>query len=126
MKYLLLLLIIPFFTAGKCGNPKNKTGKENTEQATDSIPVCVQKLIDDGNKETPSNAPIQIDEYLYKGKKVFLFTAQCCDQFNMLYDDSCKTICAPSGGFTGRGDLRCIDFDSLSKHIKVIWRNPNK
>ncbi|MBI5858023.1 MAG: hypothetical protein HZB42_10310 [Sphingobacteriales bacterium] len=126
MKFLFTFLLVPFLSASKCGHKKNSTESKDTAALNDSIPVCIQKLIDDGNKETPSNAPIQIDEYLYKGKKVFFFTAQCCDQFNMLYDDSCKAICAPSGGFTGRGDLRCTDFDSLAKHIKVIWRNSHK
>lgn len=127
MKYLFVLLIIPFLSASKCGEHKKKTSdQENTRLVNDSIPACVQKLIDDGNKEIPPSAPLQVDEYFYKNKKVFLLTAQCCDQFNMLYDDSCKAICAPSGGFTGRGDLRCPDFDSLAKHVKVIWKNPLK
>ena len=114
MKYLLALLICPFLSASECANHKKQvvTTKENSEQVKDSIPACVQRMIDSGRKEIP-DAPVQVDEYIFKGKKTFLFTAQCCDQFNMLYDDSCKAICAPSGGFTGRGDLRCTDFDSL-------------
>ena len=90
----------------------------------DSIPVCVRKLIDEGNKEIPPNPPQQADEYFYNGKTVFLFTAQCCDQFNTLYDDSCKMICSPSGGITGRGDRKCEDFFKTAKHVKIIWKNP--
>lgn len=126
MKYLLILLLVPLFSASKCGeHKKENAGQENTEAAKDSIPACVQKLIDAGSKEIP-DAPLQVDEYLYKNKKVFLLTAQCCDQFNILYDDSCKAICAPSGGFTGRGDGKCTDFDSTAKHIKLLWKNPSK
>lgn len=127
MKYLLALLICPFLSASECANHKKQvvTTKENSEQVKDSIPACVQRMIDSGRKEIP-DAPVQVDEYIFKGKKTFLFTAQCCDQFNMLYDDSCKAICAPSGGFTGRGDLRCTDFDSLAKHIKIVWKNSSK
>lgn len=125
MKYFFALLIIPFLSASKCGVHKKVAG-ENTKPVNDSISACVQKLIDDSKKETPPNEPIQIDEYLYKGKKVYFFTAQCCDQFNDLYDDSCRRICAPSGGFTGRGDGKCTDFDSTAKYVKLIWKNPVK
>ncbi len=114
MKNLIALLLIPFLSASECGNHKK-----------DPVPACVQALIDKGTKE-PMDAPVQIDEYSYNGKKVYLFIAQCCDQYNMLYDDSCKAICAPSGGFTGRGDGKCKDFDSTAKHVKLIWKNPSK
>ena len=128
MKYLLVLLFIPFLSTTECGkHKKNATAaQKNNEPVKDTIPACVRKLIDEGNKETPPSAPIQIDEYLFNNKKVFLLTAQCCDQFNMLYDDSCKAICAPSGGFTGRGDGKCTDFDKEAKYVKMIWKNPAK
>ncbi|NOT51787.1 MAG: hypothetical protein HOP10_10990 [Chitinophagaceae bacterium] len=124
MKYLLALLLVPFLTANECGKNKTKAvpETENEQQVKDSIPACVRALI---GKE-PMDAPVQIDAYLYKEKKVYLFTAQCCDQYNMLYDDNCKAICAPSGGFTGSGDGKCKDFDSIAKHVKLIWREPSK
>jgi hypothetical protein len=115
-------------TAEDSGKGDQKTipvpGKKKTGSGKDSIPVCVRKLIDAGNKNEPSTAPWQVDEYLYNGKKVFLFTAQCCDQFNTLYDISCNVICAPTGGFTGRGDGRCPDFGSTAKFVKLIWKDP--
>lgn len=123
MKYLLVLLVFPFLSASECGKKTNKTA---TEITTDSIPVCVQKIIDERNKEIPPNPPVQIDEYLYNGKTVFLFTAQCCDFYNTLYDDSCKMICSPTGGITGKGDGKCADFLKMAKHVKLIWKNPAK
>ena len=123
MKYLLVLLLVPILSASDCGHHKKESAvKEDQQAAKDSIPVCVRALI---GKE-PTEAPLQIDEYLYKGKKVYLFTPQCCDQFHMLYDDSCKSICAPTGGFTGRGDGKCTDFDSTAKHVKLIWASSSK
>lgn len=126
MKYLLILLVFPFLSASECGKKKKKKIEDNREAVKDSIPVCVRKLIDDANKEMPPNAPVQVDEYSYNGKTVFLLTAPCCDQFNTLYDDSCKMICSPSGGITGRGDLKCEDFSTTAKHIKLVWENPVK
>ena len=128
MKYLLPFLIVSFLSASECGNKKTMTTTitETKEIAKDSIPACVRKLIDEGNKNELSTAPMQVEEYLYNGKKVFLFTAPCCDQFNTLYDDSCKVLCAPSGGFTGKGDQRCPDFFEKAKLVKKVWENPSK
>jgi hypothetical protein len=129
MKYLLLLLVIPALSASECGKKKEKAVTDNeTNQVVDSttLPVCLQQLIDNAKKEDPPNLPEQVDVYLYKGNKVYLVTAPCCDFFNLVYDDSCKTICAPSGGITGRGDGRCPDFDSVAKLVKQIWKKPSK
>jgi len=126
MKYLLIVLMLPFLSASECGKKKNNKTADNTETVKDSIPVCVRKMIDAANKETPPDAPEKIDEYVYNGKTVYLFMAQCCDQFNVLYDDSCKMICSPSGGITGRGDRKCEDFSKNAKHIKQIWTNSVK
>lgn len=95
-------------------------GKETT--TTNDLPACFKKLIDEKSKETPPDGPTQIDEYLYNGKKVYLFSAMCCDKYNVLYDENCKELCAPSGGFTGRGDGKCPDFNKNAEHVKVVWR----
>ncbi len=146
MNYLLSLLLLAVLSVNECCQHKTKpevvtenkpdsvTGtkpdtviQNQPETKPDSkgdIPACVQKQIDEAAKQSRAEAPVQIDEYLYKGKKVYLFTAPCCDQFNTLYDTNCKAICSPSGGFTGRGDGACKDFDSLAKHVKMIWTNP--
>jgi hypothetical protein len=120
MKYMLLLFATPFLSASECGSKKKEAVSGNIHNNV--LPACVQKLIDDAQKEDPPMPPVQVDEYLYKGKKVYLFTAQCCDFYNMVYDDSCKNICAPSGGFTGRGDGKCPDFDSTAKLVRTIWK----
>ncbi len=127
MKYLALLLVIPFLSATECGKKKNETKTEDTKtEVVDSnsnvLPKCVQKIIDEGKKETPSTAPIQVDEYLFKGKKVYLFTAPCCDFYNEVYDENCKKICAPTGGFTGAGDGKCTEFFKEAKLVKNIWK----
>ncbi len=124
MKYLLIVLIFPFLSASECGKKKEKTADETA--ATDSIPSCIRKIIDDAGKDIPPNTPVQVDEYIYKDKKTFLITAHCCDQYNTLYDENCTMICAPSGGFSGKGDEKCPDFSANSKHVKLIWKNPAK
>lgn len=120
-------MAIPFLSATECGKKKKEasTTKEKTDiilAQSDSIPLCIQTLIEDGKKENPPTSPVQVDEYLLYGKKVYLLTAQCCDLFNDLYDQNCTKICAPTGGFTGRGDGKCPEFSKEAKLIKTIWK----
>ena len=134
MKYLLILLVLPFLSASECGKKeKEKEAKTDTVAPVkeDEKPAvvengnllpCLQKIIDEENKRTPPDGPLQITEYLYNDKTYYLFTAPCCDQFNTLYDDSCRMICAPTGGFTGRGDGKCPDFSKTAKLVKVVYK----
>lgn len=114
MKYILVLFIFPFLSLSKCGKKK------------DSLPVCVQKILDIQNNEILPDSPVQIDEYKYNGKTVYLFTAPCCDQFNVLYGEDCGMICAPSGGITGKGDGKCENFSKTAEFVKLIWKMPAK
>lgn len=125
MKYFFVAFLLCFLYSCKGGN---KTGSSpGVEEAVkDSVPACVRKLITDSEQELPPNPPLQIEEYLYKGKKTFLFTADCCDFFNTLYDDSCKMICAPTGGITGKGDWNCPDFAKEATLVKTIWKRTAK
>ena len=54
----------------------------------------------------------------------FLFSSNCCDQYNVAYDENCKAICAPSGGIAGSGDRKCLDFSSTAKFVKLVWKDP--
>ena len=110
MKFILLLMALPLMNQ-KCG--KNKK----------SIPSCVQQKIEAIQAETKWNPPAEVNEYRYEGKQVYLFTSNCCDQYNSLYDSDCNNICSPSGGLTGNGDGKCNDFLEKAKHIKLIWKD---
>jgi len=46
---------------------------------------------------------------IYAGKPAYLIASPCCDKFDYLYDTRGIIVCAPSGGFTGRGDGSCPD-----------------
>lgn len=111
-----------FLSASECGK------KKGTDQKDDSvlIPECVQEMIDKAKNDTPPTTPLQVDEYAFNGKTVFLFTADCCDFYNVVYDAECKEICAPSGGITGKGDGMCPGFSKEAKHIKTLWKKEEK
>lgn len=117
MKYILLLLAVPALMSETC---KNK--KTNTEMS--GIPACVQARIDSIKKEPRWNPPAQVDEYNFNGKRVFLFSSNCCDQYNVLVDGDCIYQCAPTGGLTGKGDGQCPGFEQSATHIKLVWKDP--
>ncbi len=110
MKYLLLLLS-PLFLAGDCN--KNATG----------IPSCVQLKINTIKAQPKWNPPAEVSEYIYQGKQVYLFSADCCDQYHQLYDEHCNVLCAPSGGLNGKGDGKCPDFSSAAQFKRVAWKD---
>jgi hypothetical protein len=100
------------------------TTAKNCSKKADAIPTCVQQKIDKIKSEPMWNPPAEVREYEYRGKKVYLFSSDCCDQFNTVYDDQCNYICAPSGGLTGRGDKKCEDFAANAKEIRLVWKDP--
>lgn len=93
------------------------------KKSSDAIPVCIQSRIDSIGALPRWNPPAEVHEYEYRGQRVFLFTADCCDQFNTVFDEHCQYICAPTGGFTGRGDRRCEDFHAVAKEGKLVWKD---
>lgn len=86
-----------------------------------TIPECIKAKINDILSEPVWNPPATITQYLYNDRTTYLISSNCCDQFITLYDESCKPICAPSGGFTGHGDGRCMNFGEQAKFIEEIW-----
>lgn len=113
MKSILFGLVM-FLTiaAKKCG----KNGKEK-------IPSCIQQKIEQIKKEPKWNPPAEVREYSYKGKHVFYFSSNCCDKYNEVYDENCNYVCAPSGGYTGKGDMKCPDFKENAKEIRLVWKD---
>ncbi|MGK2861249.1 MAG: DUF6970 domain-containing protein [Chitinophagaceae bacterium] len=95
-----------------------KCGKNNK-----TMPVCIQQKINSILQEPKWNPPAEVNEYIFKGKPVYLFTSNCCDQYDSLYDKDCNFICAPAGGFTGKGDGKCVDFFKNARFTKLIWKD---
>ena len=108
MKYLLIILS-SFLLADDCNKKANE------------IPSCIQQKIDQIKALPQWNPPAEVNEY--KGKHVYLFSADCCDQFNQLFDSTCNYLCAPSGGITGKGDMKCTDFSSAAQFVKLVWKD---
>jgi hypothetical protein len=123
MKIILLLLSFTIFASETCDKKKKSTQSLPGEQ---SIPACVQVKIDSIKKLPRFNPPAEVNEYTYKDKRIFLFSSDCCDNFNLLFDDNCKYVCAPTGGITGKGDMSCTDFTKEAKLVRQVWKDERK
>jgi len=88
------------------------------------LPPCIQSKIEAISQQPKYNPPATVYRYLYAGSYVFLFSSDCCDQYNYVYDRDCKVICAPSGGISGKGDGRCSNFSGMASDETLIWKDP--
>jgi hypothetical protein len=99
------------------------TQQQCTKNTTANIPACIQERINKIKAQPKWNPPAEVNEYEYNGRKLYLFSSDCCDQYNEVYDSRCNYICAPSGGITGKGDRKCEDFTTNAKHIRLVWKD---
>ena len=87
------------------------------------IPPCIRDKIEAVMQQAKYNPAATVYRYLYAGRYVYLFSSDCCDQYNYLYDKDCNVICAPSGGLTGKGDGRCSNFRQVATEETLIWKD---
>lgn len=88
-----------------------------------SLPDCIAQKIDSIKAQPKWNPPAEINEYEFRSKRVYLITAPCCDRYIELVDENCNYICAPSGGFSGNGDMKCPEFSKEAKHVRLVWKD---
>lgn len=104
-----------------CACQRKMSSKASTAAA--GLPVCITQKIDSIKQQPVWNPPSEINEYNYRESNVYLISANCCDFYNIAVDSNCNYICAPSGGFTGKGDRKCVDFTEKSTHIRLVWKD---
>ncbi|MEJ7610481.1 MAG: hypothetical protein WKF88_04810 [Ferruginibacter sp.] len=126
MKILLFWIIIAISSCHCSKKASEQPVPEGSRVTGDSLPVCVKVLIEKFKSEPVSNPPRKIYSYVYDTKKVYYVTAICCDQFSDLYNDSCRIMGHPDGGFTGRGDGKIPDFESNRSAEKLLWEDTRK
>jgi hypothetical protein len=97
---------------------------EGTETIID-YPSCIDSKIQELKKSEVQNPPAQVWKWEADGLTFYYITSDCCDQFNFLYNENCKVVCAPDGGFTGNGDGNCPEFSN--EIVKtLIWEDLRK
>ncbi|MBC7937205.1 MAG: hypothetical protein H7Y86_17815 [Rhizobacter sp.] len=82
---------------------------------------CLDSLIRAFEAEKVQNPPRKIYRYTYRNKTVLYVPSICCDFFSDMYDNNCKLIGHPDGGFTGKGDGTMTDFFESRKDEQLIW-----
>ena len=117
MKFLLNALFLIVMQPQACNSPNAKTVE------VISLPKCIEDKIIALKAAPKTNPPAEVLQYIYKGQTVYLFSSPCCDQYNMLYDEQCNVICAPSGGLTGKGDRKCTDFNDSATLVKTVFKD---
>jgi hypothetical protein len=75
--------------------------------------------------ERPTNEASSVTgKRTYAGGPAYLIPSPCCDKYDYLYDSRGVILCAPSGGFTGRGDGSCPDVSRPTRKIDRSEANP--
>ena len=119
MKYVWLLLI----SAGCLWQACHST--QSTATITKSaVPDWLQAKIKEMEAAKPHRIYACVMAYSFKGQTVYYIPADCCDQLNVLYNAKGEIICKPDGGFTGKGDGKCPDFNRNELQGKLIWEDP--
>ncbi len=54
---------------------------------------------------------------------MYFVPQQCCVLFSTFYDADGNEICAPDGGFTGKGDGQWPDFFTERTDEKLVWKD---
>ena len=124
------VIILAFAMVAGCGETKTSSSSQKSEtqntpaENRDSISPCMRHKIDSFKTLQPEAMPERVKQYLYKGNKVYYVAMHCCDFYNEVYDDKCKLMGAPDGGFTGRGDGKLPGFFNEATNEKLVWTKP--
>lgn len=109
---LLSISILAFFILVAC-----KSSNQN-----EALPSCIKEKIETLKNQPLQNPPAEVWEWKDEKSTSYYITSDCCDQFNYLFSDNCETVCAPDGGFTGKGDQKCPEFLGELKKT-LIWKD---
>lgn len=89
------------------------------------LPSWLQAHVAQVNAQERYPSVIAVWEWPYQGRTVYEVQPGCCDRFNELYDAKGTYLCAPSGGFTGRGDGKCPDAvaarEAAGERVRKVW-----
>jgi hypothetical protein len=91
----------------------------------DKMPHCVEQKIIEISNQPVRNPAAQVWKWEDNQNTYYYITSDCCDQFNLLYNENCDVVCAPDGGITGGGDGNCPNFQGqLVKTL--VWEDPRQ
>lgn len=117
MKHKVILVLVLVIFVSSC-LPRKKIDNNKV------LPKCIANSIDRLQQEAVQNPQAQVWKWETDRGVYYYFNAPCCDRMSRLVDTHCLQICAPDGGFTGRGDGKCPEFNNVKKTL--IWKDERK
>ena len=101
-----------------------KNGTSAVNETPPGVSPCMQTQIDSSLAKPRGTLYIRIDAFKYQGNNVYLYYQGCCDKYNLLKDENCNYLFAPSGGFSGAGDGTHPNFFKEAKYLSNMWIDP--
>lgn len=84
------------------------------------VPNCIENKIRINKKRLVQDPAVSVWQWKVDGKTYYHFLTDCCDRLNYLYDNKCKLVCSPDGGFSGKGNEDCPQFFGEIERT-LIW-----
>ena len=95
----------------------------STRAEVSGLPEWLRIRLADYDAQPGPAAPRAVYELPYRGGVAYYVQAGCCDQLDPLIDARGVIVCHPTGGFTGRGDGKCLDQLPAVAHRREVWRH---
>jgi hypothetical protein len=87
------------------------------------VPGWLRIRLADYDAQTGPGAPRAVYAVAYGGATAYYVQSGCCDQLDPLVDADGKLLCHPTGGYTGRGDEKCIAKLPPADQRREVWRH---
>ena len=87
------------------------------------LPEWLRIRLADYDAQSGPAAPQAVFEVPYGDGVAYYVKAGCCDQLDPLVDARGVLVCYPSGGFTGRGDGKCLGALPPVADRREVWRH---
>ena len=87
------------------------------------LPEWLRIRLADYDAQSGPSAPRAVFEVPYGNGVAYYVQAGCCDQLDPLIDANGVIVCYPTGGYTGRGDGKCLQELPVVAHRREVWRH---
>ena len=87
------------------------------------LPQWLRIRLADYDAQTSPSAPRAVFQVAYGNGVSYYTLAGCCDQLDPLVDANGVLLCYPTGGYTGRGDGKCLGALPPAAQRREVWRH---
>ena len=105
-------------------NSDRASSTPSTRVEVSGLPEWLRIRLADYDALPGPAAPRAVYEVPWRGGVAYYVQAGCCDQLDPLVDANGVLLCHPTGGFTGRGDGKCLEeLPAVVAHRREVWRH---